>query len=83
LLAVDQILELLKNGEWHGLNEVAEKTGLQKLKVEVITNFLAEYNFLKLSKQEKKIKMTPELLLFFKKVEELEPEGITEQSQFR
>ena len=82
LLAIDQILELLKNGEWHGLKEIADKTGLQEFKVEVITSFLAEYNFLEFNKKEKKIKMSPELLLFLRKVEETEPEGITGQSQF-
>lgn len=82
MLAIDQILELLKNGEWHGLREIADKTGLQEFKVEVIMSFLAEYNFLKFNKKEKKMKMSPELVLFLKKVEEMEPEGITGQSEF-
>jgi DNA-binding IclR family transcriptional regulator len=82
LLAIDQILKLLKNGEWHGLKEIAEKIGLQEFKVEVITSFLAEYNFLNFNKKENKIKISPELLFFLKKVEELDPEGVTGQSQF-
>jgi len=72
LLAVDEILELLKNGEWHGLREIADKTQLREFKVELITSFLAEYDFLEFNKKEKKIKLSPQLLLFLKKIEDIE-----------
>jgi len=68
------ILELLKNGEWHGLREIAEQAQLEKLKVELITSFLAEYAFLEFDKKHKKIKLSPQLQLFLKKIEELERE---------
>lgn len=74
LPAIDEILELLKNGEWHSLEEVTDKTQLQGSKVKLITSFLAEYEFLETNKKEKKIKLSPGLLLFLKKIENIETE---------
>lgn len=72
MLPIDEILELLKNGEWHELKEIADKTQLHEFKVELITSFLAEYDFLEFNKKEKKIKLSPELLLFLKSIEDIE-----------
>ena len=72
LLAIDEILDLLKNGEWHGIEEVADKIRLHNSKVELITSFLAEYDFLQFDKKERKIKLSPQLLVFLKKIEDVE-----------
>lgn len=74
LLAIDDILELLNNGEWHGLKEIADRIRLNEFKVELITSFLAEYDFLEFNKKEKRIKLSPQLLHFLKKIEEVERE---------
>jgi len=74
LLAIDNILEVLRNGEWHELKEIADKTRLHEFKVEIVTSFLAEYDFLELDKKGRKIKLSPQLLLFLKKIEDIELE---------
>lgn len=79
LLAIDEILELLKNGDWHELKEISNKTHLHKSKVELITSFLAEYDFLELDKKEKKIKLSPQLLHFLKKIEDIEQETVSKK----
>jgi len=72
LLPIDEILSMLQNGEWHRLKEIADKTRLHEFKVELITSFLAEYDFLEFDKKEKKIKLSPQLLLFLKKIESID-----------
>ena len=72
LLAIDEILELLRNGEWHELKEIVDKTQLHEFKVELITSFLAEYDFLEFDKKEKKIKLSPQLLVFLKNIKDIE-----------
>ena len=72
LLAIDQILDLLRNGEWHEVREIVDKTRLHEFKVEVIANFLVEYDFLVFNKEEKKIKLSPQLQLFLKKIKDIE-----------
>ncbi len=72
MLAIDKVLELLRNGQWHNIREIAEKTRMHEFKVELITSFLVEYDFLELDKEEKKIKLSPQLQLFLNKIEDIE-----------
>ena len=77
LLAIDWILELIWNGEWHRLTEITDRTGWQEFRVLLITSFLSEYNFLEFNEKEKKIRLSSELLLFLRRICEIEHEGIT------
>ena len=69
---IDEILNILKNGKWHDLREISEKTHLHEVKVEMFTNFLAQYNFVELDKRENKTRLTKPLFSFLKKIKELE-----------
>jgi len=69
---IDEILDVLKNGKWHDLKEISEKTQLQGLKVELLTDFLAEYDFIKLNKKEHKTRLTQPLLDFLRKIQGIE-----------
>ena len=64
---IDQVLELLKDGNWHKLSEIAKQSGLQQSKLEAIVNFLAEYEFIYVDKDEQKAKLTHPVVKFFKK----------------
>jgi len=74
MLAIDKIFEILNNGDWHRLTEVAEKTGTQESKIELISSFLSAYDFLEYDKKTKKIKLSTELQDFFEKIREIEQE---------
>jgi len=69
---IDEILDVLKNRKWHEIREISEKTSLQELKVELITNFLAEYDFIELDKKNHKTRLTPPLFKFLRKIRDLE-----------
>jgi len=69
---IDDILDVLKNGKWHDLKEISEKTQLHGLEVELFTNFLAEYDFIKLNKKEHKTRLTSSLLDFLRKIRDIE-----------
>jgi DNA-binding IclR family transcriptional regulator len=64
---IDQVLELLKDGNWHKLSEIAKQFGLQQPKLEAIVNFLAEYEFIHVDKDEQKAKLTHPVVKFLKK----------------
>ena len=72
MLAIDKIFEILNNGDWHRLTEVAEKTGTQESKIELISSFLSAYDFMEYDKKTKKIKLSTELQDFFEKIKEVE-----------
>lgn len=64
---IDQVLELLENGDWHELTEIARKSGLQQSKLEAVVDFLAEYEFIHVDKEQQRAKLTHPVLKFLKK----------------
>ena len=42
---ISEVLELLRDGQWHTLEEIQEKTGLNTFKTLLLSNFLISYNF--------------------------------------
>jgi len=75
-MPTETILELLENGKWHYLKEIEEKTHLNNSKVEMVTKFLATYNFVKLDKAKQKVKIDPPTNRFLKKIRKLEKKEI-------
>ena len=73
--AIEEILELLKDGKWHDLNEIIEEARLTRSGAETITNFLAEYNFIQLDKERQKVRVTPPTQSFLKKIQLIQEEG--------
>ena len=80
MLAIDKIFEILNNGDWHRLTEVAENTGTQESKIEMISSFLSAYDFLEYDKKTKRIKLSIELQDFFEKIKEIEQKEATGKS---
>ena len=80
MLAIDEIFEILDNGDWHYLTEVAEKAGTQKTKVELISNFLADYDFLEFDKTAERIKLSKQLRSFLTTIRRIEQEETSKKS---
>lgn len=72
LLVVDEILELLRNGEWHGLGELADKSGVGERKVGLVADFLCGFGFLECDRKIGRVRLSRELLVFLRRVEDLE-----------
>jgi predicted transcriptional regulator len=68
LSAIDEILDLLEDGKWHGIKEAMVKSDLQEFKVEMIYGFLAEYAFIDFNKEQQKAKLTPVTLEFLREI---------------
>lgn len=71
---IDDILKLLEDGRWHDLNEIRDKIELHDLKVESLTKFLAQYDFIKLDRDWKKAKLGSSIEEFLKKIRRIEEE---------
>lgn len=69
---VNVILDLLEDGKWHSLTELASRAGLHEFKLELITSFLAEYNFVELNKDNKKIRLNVSVTDFLRKIKHIE-----------
>jgi hypothetical protein len=55
--ATDKILDTLKNGEYHTLEEITQKTAAKTHKARLVIEFLQKFQFIEINKNEK-IKLT-------------------------
>jgi hypothetical protein len=69
---VNVIFDLLEDGKWQSLTEMADKSGLHEFKLEIVTNFLAEYDFIKLDKAKRKARLAVSVVDFLKKIKPIE-----------
>lgn len=70
--AVDEIFEILHNGDWHRLVEVAEKTHTEESKIELISSFLSAYDFVEYDRKTKLIRLSAGVQDFLDKVKSIE-----------
>ena len=71
---IDQILLLLKDGDWHDVNEIAEKIALPKTKIKIAFEFLNEYDFVQLNENSRRAKLEPSIVEFVEEIQRLEKE---------
>ncbi len=66
------IFDLLGDSKWHSLTEIAERTGLHEFKLEIITSFLVEYDFVELDKTKHQVRLAASVVDFLKKIRRIE-----------
>jgi hypothetical protein len=64
----ERILRLLRDGQWHDIDEIARRTRLSSLKMQIIAEFLAKYNFIKLDRENSRIKISRPIAKFFQAI---------------
>ena len=70
--SINGTFDLLQDGKWHELDEIAEKHGLSQRQVGMVINFLAEYDFVTLDKENQKAKLTPPAFKFITEIQQVE-----------
>jgi len=55
---VDKALGLLRDGDWHNVNEVVEKLSVPEEKVKAILRFLADHHFISFNQHGRMIRIT-------------------------
>ena len=71
-MPTETIIQLLENGKWHKIQVIPKETKLNPSKVEQVTKFLEQYNFIKINKATQKIKLNKQMDEFLKKVRQIE-----------
>lgn len=64
--SIEQILRLLRDEHWHDISEIAERTRLTNLKMQIIIEFLTKYHFIRLNRRNGKIKISHSVARFFR-----------------
>jgi len=83
LWATDEILCLLKDGDWHDLEEIIEKCSSTKLEAKITVSFLREFDFIQVEGNEPKTRIHPLMLNFFKEIQLVEKEETSVMRAFR
>ena len=71
-MPTDTIIKILENGKWHNLKDIHEESKIHPSKVQHVTKFLEQYNFVKINEATQKIKLNPPMSKFLKKIKQLE-----------
>ena len=69
---INEFLELLEDDKWHELSQVSEKLRMHEFRAELIASFLAEYEFVNMDKEGRRIRLAPSVLRFLKKIKPIE-----------
>ena len=59
-----QVLQVLSDGKWHRLNEIAEKLRLRQERVQEIVRFFSKYGLAEFDERKRVVKLTPPMLEF-------------------
>ena len=73
--SIDEILEMISDGEWHTIKEVLSVTYETPLKVLTCINFLAHHDFIQVDRAEGKIKLLPSVKEMLDMLKELGKNG--------
>ena len=74
MLEIDLVIEVLRDGEWHELDEIFEKCVLSEVEVESILKFLVEYGFVETNGRWR-LKVSPSLQRFLEETQTVEAEA--------
>jgi len=66
---IDNLVELLRDGKWHTMKEISQKTNLHEFRLEILTRFLADYSFLELDIKERKARLSKSFAQFLRKTQ--------------
>jgi len=75
LLIIDEILTLLKDGNWHNRSELAKKYSSNGLKVKMVISFLSKFDFVELDKKGRKARLRSLMLEFINETQHTEHVG--------
>ena len=74
MLEIDLVIHVLKNGEWHELDEIFEKCKLSEIKIKSMLKFLVEYGFIETNGRWR-VKVSPSLQRFLEETQTVEAEA--------
>ena len=65
---IDKVANIIKDGQWHLLEDINHRAKLSKHEIEKILDFLADHSLVKLDSQNRKVKASFSLTKFLKEL---------------
>lgn len=69
---IEYMIDSMKDGKWHTMIEISQKTKLHELKIVILAEFLAAYTFLHLDKAERRARLSEVFTDFLQESEKCE-----------
>ena len=64
-MSTDDILEMLKDSQWHNIEEIAEALNQPEKPIEEILHFYEKFDFIQFDKMRKKVLIDPKIRELF------------------
>ncbi|UCE95187.1 MAG: hypothetical protein JSV51_05480 [Candidatus Bathyarchaeota archaeon] len=64
---IDHVLDILKDGKWHAIDEISKRSNLHEFKIKIIADFLAHFSFLEFDRPRMKAKLSKIFADFIRK----------------
>lgn len=77
MFILDEILELLKDGNWHPLDELRMKAAVNQHRVQPLIDFLASHDFVELDETQRTARLTPLTHEFVQDIQRLDVEDMS------
>ncbi len=77
MFILDEILELLKDGQWQSLKELTTKAALNPLHAQTLISFLSRHNFVELDEAQQTARLNPLTREFVYDIQRLELEDMS------
>jgi hypothetical protein len=78
-IAIDKLLDSLKDGRWHSAEEVQQASGLDARRTKLILSFMNEFNLIQTDKKTNKIRLSRLTKQFLEKLNETDPKKSYEE----
>ncbi len=62
---------MLKDGNWHALNQIVKNCSTNELRLKMITSFLSTYDFIELNEKGRKARLRPLMLEFINEIQRI------------
>lgn len=72
--SLEQIIRLLRDEQWHDIDEIANRTQLSPLRMQLVTEFLAKYGFIKIDRKNGKMRISCHIAEFFHRISTFDSE---------
>ena len=70
--AIDWIMELLKDGDWHTIGEIETKARIPNAKLAPVVGFLSKYGLVQVDQGLQKLRLAPKTRQFLQRIQTAE-----------
>ena len=76
---IDKFLDALKDGKWHTVAEIIDRTRIEEHKMKLLTSFLQKFEFIQVDEKANRMRLDSSTKKFLEKLGEINPTSSYEE----